>query len=620
MDFESGPWAVSLHQSNKRPENEGVSSSIFFGHCSPLGATADSLCFSSPIFSRKEDTTENLRLLVRHCSYHNDVLLANFFQDQYYEVDTDTGNLSLVTTNETGANADFISYSHGVYSRNTHGQEILLRPTNITWRFLGGSVDLYFYAGPTQPEGTAAYEQSAAGLPAIQQYFSPLVITNVGGAMPIGLGCKNIVISINDALRYGYDEGKTFLNGLHDIGRHYIPIIDSAIYVPNPQNEIHPPFGLPGEPGNLVLDYAEGFNLTNATEAASASSASASQASAYPVALTASGFDPSATYLRTTPTPGVRDVNHPPYVINNVQGDLAVHAVSPNATHVGGTLDYEVHNTWGHGILNATNQALLSAIPCRRPFIIGRSTFAGSGKWAGHWGGDNASKWAYMVFLIPQALSFSLFGVPMFGVDTCGFNGNSDEELCNRWMQLSAFLPFYPNHNTLTANSQEAYVWASVAEATPMAIQVRYLMLPYLYTLFHLASLTGSTTMRALSWEFPNEPALANADHQFFLGPALLVTPVLIQGVTSVNGVFLGVGKGECYYDCYNQSIIDPATVGGGKKASIDAPLGHIPLYLRGGYVVPTQEAAMVTRDARKNPWESSSRWGWRGRREEGCM
>lgn len=62
-----------------------------------------------------------------------------------------------------------------------------------------------------------------------------------------------------------------------------------------------------------------------------------------------------------------------------------------------------------------------------------------------------------MYFSIPQALAFSLFGIPMFGVDTCGFNGNSDEELCNRWMQLSAFFPFYRNHNTLSAKSQEPY-------------------------------------------------------------------------------------------------------------------------------------------------------------------
>ena len=74
--------------------------------------------------------------------------------------------------------------------------------------------------------------------------------------------------------------------------------------------------------------------------------------------------------------------------------------------------------TYRHQILNATYQGLLSVFPGKRPFIIGRSTFAGSGKWAGHWGGDNASKWYYMYFSIPQALSFSLFGIPMFGVDT----------------------------------------------------------------------------------------------------------------------------------------------------------------------------------------------------------
>ena len=69
----------------------------------------------------------------------------------------------------------------------------------------------------------------------------------------------------------------------------------------------------------------------------------------------------------------------------NVQGDLAVHAVSPNATHHDSTMDYDVHNLWGHGILNATYRALLNVFPGKRPFIIGRSTFIGSGMFAGHW-------------------------------------------------------------------------------------------------------------------------------------------------------------------------------------------------------------------------------------------
>lgn len=363
-------------------------------------------------------------------------------------------------------------------------------------------------------------------------------------------------------------------------------------------NPVHPGFLLPGEPGDLVLTYPEGFNLTNATEAASASSAYASQesAAATPPAST------STSYLRTTPTPGSRNVNYPPYVINNAQGDLAVHAVSPNATHQGGELEYDFHNLFGHQILNATHQALLAVFPEKRPFIIGRSTFAGSGKYAGHWGGDNTSLWAYMVFAISQALSFSIFGIPMFGVDVCGFNGNSDMELCNRWMQLGAFFTFYRNHNELSANSQEPYIWESVAQASRDAMSIRYTLLPYIYTTFEQAHDTGSTVMRALPWEFPNEPWLANADRQFLLGPAILVTPVLVQGAISVNGVFPGTGDGTTvWYDWYNQTAV--TGISRGQNVTIDAPLGHIPVHIRGGNVIPTQEPSLTTRDSRQNPW-----------------
>ena len=167
-------------------------------------------------------------------------------------------------------------------------------------------------------------------------------------------------------------------------------------------------------------------------------------------------------------------------------------------------------------------------------------------------------------------------------------------------MQLSAFFPFYRNHNTLSADPQEPYRWSSVIDATKKAMAVRFALLPYMYTLFYLAHTTGSTVMRALAWEFPNDPSLANADLQFLLGPAILVTPVLAQGATSVNGVFPGVGKGEVYYNWYNQSAVTAAP---GQNVTLDAPLGHINVFVRGGYVLPMQGYAMTTRDARKTPW-----------------
>ncbi|KAL5363683.1 glycosyl hydrolases family 31-domain-containing protein [Aspergillus floccosus] len=631
-----------------------------------------------------------------------------FYLETRYFTQSPSGDLTLVTTNDVEPNKTYTSLSHGVYSRNAHGQDIVLQPDGITWRAIGGSIDLYFFSGPTQPEVTTSYLKTV-GLPALQQYWTfgfhqcrwgykswDDLEDVVNNHVKFGIPLETVWTDIDWMLRYrdfenepvgfDYEAGNGFLERLHDGGRHYVPIFDSAIYIPNPEiesdayatfergnktgsfltnpdgslyigsvwpgytvfpdwlsegaeqwwidemvlyhkktaydgawvdmsevssfcvgscgsgnlhlNPVHPPFALPGETRNPVLKYPEGFNVTNSTEAAAASSALASFSSAYPAPTSAT----TASYVRTTPTPGVRDVNYPPYAINNVQGPLGVAAISPNATHAEGTMEYDMHNLWGHGIIKATYAALSEIFPGHRPFIIARSTFSGSGAFSGHWGGDNWSNWPSMAFSIPQALQMSLLGVPMFGSDTCGFADNTDMELCNRWMQLSAFFPFYRNHNILGAISQEAYTWASVIDASKTAMTIRYQLLPYIYTLFYHAHTAGHTVMRALAWEFPDDPSLASADRQFLLGPSILVIPVLEPGATSVNGVLPGLIEGrEKWYDWYNQTAVPLPSQA---NTTINAPLGHIPVFVRGGSVLPLQQPALTTRDARQTPWD----------------
>lgn len=159
-------------------------------------------------------------------------------------------------------------------------------------------------------------------------------------------------------------------------------------------------------------------------------------------------------------------------------GPLWVKTLATNATHAGGYAEIDVHNMWGLMEEKATHLAV-QGILGTRPFLISRSTFPSTGKWSGHWLGDNFSKWAYMHYNIQGVLQFQLFQIPMVGADTCGFLDDTTEELCNRWMQLSAFMPFYRNHNTLGALSQEPYRWESVANASRTAIAIRYSLLPY---------------------------------------------------------------------------------------------------------------------------------------------
>ena len=129
---------------------------------------------------------------------------------------------------------------------------------------------------------------------------------------------------------------------------------------------------------------------------------------------------------------------------------------------------------------------------------------------------------------------------------------------------------------------------------------IRYSLLPYMYTLFHLSHTTGSTVMRALAWEFPHDPTLASADRQFLLGPSLLITPVLDQGATTVDGVFPGIADGELWYDWYTQTAV---AAHARENVTIAAPLGHIPVFVRGGSVLPQQEARMTTAECRNSSW-----------------
>ena len=235
---------------------------------------------------------------------------------------------------------------------------------------------------------------------------------------------------------------------------------------------------------------------------------------------------------------------------------------------------------------------------------MGRSTFAGSGKYGGHWGGDNTSNWGSMYLAISQALQFAIAGIPMFGPDTCGFDQNADFELCARWMAMDAFFPFYRNHNIKAAIPQEAFRWSSVADATRAAMSIRYSLLPYIYTLFHLAHTQGETVLRALAWEFPNEEYLKGVGNQFMLGPAILVTPVLQPLVTQVKGVFPGVSvnasEGTVWYDWYT---LQQVKVKPKENKTLDAPLKKINVHVRGGFILPMQEPGYTTTESRQNPF-----------------
>ncbi|KAL5534914.1 hypothetical protein ACEPAF_3004 [Sanghuangporus sanghuang] len=358
------------------------------------------------------------------------------------------------------------------------------------------------------------------------------------------------------------------------------------------------PFILPGRPGNAVTDYPEGYD-----QAVSGPSGNITINGTLTFEVEQIGSETQVGLQKRGI--GAADqvdanLNNPPYAIHNGAGRLPISTVATNASSAPGYAQLDIHNLYGLMGERATHLVVQDAIPGKRPFLISRSTFPSSGKWTGHWLGDNFSKWQYMYFTIQGILQFQMFQIPMVGADTCGFNGDTDEELCNRWMQFSAFAPFYRNHNTLGAISQEPYRWDSVANASRTAMTIRYSLLPYWYTLFANASIHGTPPVRALFWEFPDEPELFAVDRQFMVGRDILVTPVLEPNASTVDGIFPGRGN-VTWRDWYTHEVVN-ATAGG--NTTLDAPLGHINVHIRDGAVLLLHaQPAYTTAETRAGPF-----------------
>lgn len=120
------------------------------------------------------------------------------------------------------------------------------------------------------------------------------------------------------------------------------------------------------------------------------------------------------------------------------------------------------------------------------------------------------------------------------GADICGFMGSADAELCLRWSQVGAFYPFSRNHNDYGYSDQDPGYWAEnghseVTDATRNALNIRYTLLPYLYTLFYRAHTMGETVFRPLFFEFPQDKNTYGVDHQFLWGSSILFSPIIKQ-------------------------------------------------------------------------------------------
>jgi alpha-glucosidase len=247
----------------------------------------------------------------------------------------------------------------------------------------------------------------------------------------------------------------------------------------------------------------------------------------------------------------------------------------------GGNYPHErFHNQYALLMAMSTHDGLLRRNPDRRPFILSRAGFAGIQRFAAQWLGDNASDWDNLRVSVPMAMGMGVSGQPFIGADIPGFSAKPTPELAVRWMQYGAMTPFCRCHNE--AGELDQYPWSfgpGVERRSRTALELRYRLLPYIYSAFVRASETGEPVQRPLVFDFQDDRHVRETDDAYLFGDALLVAPVLEPGQTARHvylptGTWVDWGTGECH--------------AGGQFITAAAPLDRIPIFARGGRVIPT--------------------------------
>jgi alpha-D-xyloside xylohydrolase len=220
----------------------------------------------------------------------------------------------------------------------------------------------------------------------------------------------------------------------------------------------------------------------------------------------------------------------------------------------------------------------------KRAIILTRSAYAGQQRNASiTWSGDIQGNWETYIKQIPAGLNFTASGIPYWNTDIGGFFGGNPAtaayaELFTRWFQYGSFTPMFRVHGTNYAKE----VWRFPTATQPILkdyINLRYRLMPYIYSTAWKVTNEGYTMMRPLVMDFRNDAQAQGIGNQFMFGPSLLVNPVTTAGATSRN-VYLP--SGTRWFDFWTG-----ASMAGGQTISTDAPIGKIPLFVRAGSIIP---------------------------------
>ena len=239
----------------------------------------------------------------------------------------------------------------------------------------------------------------------------------------------------------------------------------------------------------------------------------------------------------------------------------------------------KAHNIYGMQMVRATYEGVKKYVYPKRPFVITRAAFAGTQRYSSTWTGDNVATWEHLWIANVQMQRMCLSGYSFAGSDIGGFAEQPDGELFARWVQLGIFHPFCRVHSSGDHGDQEP--WSFGTEITDIVrkfIELRYQLLPYLYTLFHNYTKEFKPMIQSLVYFDQEDSQTHFRTDEFIFGEKILVCPIQEP---NAQGRRMYIPRGK-WYDFWTH---EPVT--GGKEKWVAAALDTLPLFIKAGAIIP---------------------------------
>ncbi len=247
---------------------------------------------------------------------------------------------------------------------------------------------------------------------------------------------------------------------------------------------------------------------------------------------------------------------------------------------------YTFHNQYAMGMARASRDGFQDAYPEDRPFLLSRSGFTGSSKYAAIWTGDNVSNYHHLKVSIACTLNLALSGIPFNGPDAGGFGGDATAPLMKDWFKAGFLFPFFRNHSIIGTENQEPWVFDNkTRDVLIHYIRMRYKLRPYLYNLFVNQENYGDAILRPLFYDFEDtkELPLSTIDDQFMVGPYIMQAPFVEENQQSRTVVLP---------DSQWFSTMSGNWIEGGREITVDADEETTPLFVRIGAIIPMSTVA----------------------------